>query len=71
MVRTRTKGKIVFVSSVLSYFGLVGYSTYTPGKHALRGELWVNPNISSHADNAPDVLRACRYPPSRALALFH
>jgi len=37
MVRTRTKGKIVFVSSVLSYFGLVGYSTYTPGKHALRG----------------------------------
>lgn len=59
MVRTRTKGKIVFVSSVLSYFGLVGYSTYSPGKHALRGELWVNPNILSLADNAPDVLRSC------------
>ena len=70
MVRTRTKGKIVFVSSVLSYFGLVGYSTYTPGKHALRGELWVNLNISSHAD-APDVLRSCRDPPPGALALFH
>jgi len=37
MVRTRTKGKIVFVSSVLSYFSIIGYSTYSPGKHALRG----------------------------------
>jgi 3-dehydrosphinganine reductase len=38
MVRTRTKGKIIFVSSILGYFGLVGYSTYSPGKHAIRGE---------------------------------
>ncbi|KAF8484877.1 oxidoreductase [Russula ochroleuca] len=37
MVRTRTEGKIVFVSSILGYFGLVGYSTYSPGKHAIRG----------------------------------
>ncbi|KAI9512240.1 oxidoreductase [Russula earlei] len=37
MVRTHTEGKIVFVSSVLGYFGLIGYSTYSPGKHAIRG----------------------------------
>jgi len=37
MVRTHTKGKIVFVSSVLGYFGMIGYSTYSPGKHAIRG----------------------------------
>ncbi|KAI0268382.1 oxidoreductase [Gloeopeniophorella convolvens] len=37
MARTGTKGKIVFVSSVLGYFGMIGYSTYSPGKHAIRG----------------------------------
>jgi len=37
MIRTGTKGKIVFVASVLGYFGMIGYSTYTPGKHAIRG----------------------------------
>ncbi|KAH8999453.1 oxidoreductase [Lactarius akahatsu] len=38
MVRTRTSnGKIVFVSSLLGYFGMIGYSTYSPGKHAIRG----------------------------------
>jgi len=37
MVDTRTKGKIVFVSSILGYFGMIGYSTYSPGKHAIRG----------------------------------
>ncbi|KAH9966064.1 oxidoreductase [Russula dissimulans] len=37
MVRTRTEGKIVFVSSILGYFGMIGYSTYSPGKHAIRG----------------------------------
>lgn len=37
MLRTHTKGKIVFVSSVLGYFGMIGYSTYSPGKHAIRG----------------------------------
>jgi len=37
MVGTRTKGKIVFVSSILGYFGMIGYSTYSPGKHAIRG----------------------------------
>jgi 3-dehydrosphinganine reductase len=38
MARDRSRGKIVFVSSLLGYMGIVGYSSYTPGKHALRGE---------------------------------
>ncbi|KAK0522968.1 3-dehydrosphinganine reductase [Tilletia horrida] len=29
--------KIILVSSVLGFFGLVGYSQYTPMKHAIRG----------------------------------
>ncbi|CCM03169.1 uncharacterized protein FIBRA_05291 [Fibroporia radiculosa] len=37
MVRRREKGKIVFVSSVLGYFSIAGYSAYSPGKFALRG----------------------------------
>ena len=37
MAETHTSGKIVFVSSLLGYAGLIGYSTYCPGKHALRG----------------------------------
>ncbi|KZT12500.1 oxidoreductase [Laetiporus sulphureus 93-53] len=37
MVRRRERGKIVFVSSVLGYFSIVGYSTYSPGKFAIRG----------------------------------
>ena len=41
MVREGIKGKIVFVGSVLSYSSFVGYSTYSPGKFALRGiSLW-------------------------------
>lgn len=36
-VSHREKGKIVFVSSVLGYFSMVGYSTYSPGKFAIRG----------------------------------
>lgn len=42
MVRTNTKGKIVFVSSILGYFGMIGYSTYSPGKHAIRGKLYTD-----------------------------
>lgn len=38
MVRDGVKGKIVFVGSVLAYFSMVGYSTYSPGKFAIRGE---------------------------------
>ncbi|PWN48133.1 NAD(P)-binding protein [Violaceomyces palustris] len=38
MARNGIKGgKIVLVSSVLGFMGLVGYSQYTPMKHAIRG----------------------------------
>ncbi|KAF8883878.1 oxidoreductase [Gymnopilus junonius] len=38
MVRERKKGaKIVFVSSMLGYMTLLGYASYSPAKHALRG----------------------------------
>jgi len=37
MVTDRTAGKIIFVSSVLGYMSLIGYSSYSPAKHALRG----------------------------------
>jgi 3-dehydrosphinganine reductase len=37
MVGDGTQGKIVFVSSVLGYMSIIGYSSYSPAKHALRG----------------------------------
>lgn len=37
MIRTRKKGKICFVSSTLGYMSLIGYASYAPAKHALRG----------------------------------
>ena len=37
MVAQGVKGRIMFTSSVLGYFSIVGYSTYSPGKFALRG----------------------------------
>lgn len=37
MVKTQTQGKIVFVGSVLSFMSIIGYSSYSPGKYALRG----------------------------------
>jgi NAD(P)-dependent dehydrogenase (short-subunit alcohol dehydrogenase family) len=37
MVRAKQAGKIVFVGSILSYFGIIGYSPYNPGKHAIKG----------------------------------
>ncbi|KAF8351400.1 oxidoreductase [Amanita rubescens] len=37
MVKDGVRGKIVFVSSLLGYMSIVGYSSYSPGKHALRG----------------------------------
>lgn len=38
MVQHKVKGKIIFVGSVLSFFGFVGYSGYAPAKSAVRGE---------------------------------
>jgi len=37
MTRQSRKGKIVFVSSTLGYMTLIGYASYSPAKHALRG----------------------------------
>ncbi|KAJ3762051.1 oxidoreductase [Lentinula raphanica] len=37
LARKQTQGKLVFTSSLLGYMSLIGYSTYAPGKHALRG----------------------------------
>ncbi len=37
MVQQGIKGKVVFCASILGYFSMVGYSTYSPGKFALRG----------------------------------
>jgi 3-dehydrosphinganine reductase len=37
MVRGNKKGKIVLVSSTLGYMSFIGYSSYSPAKHALRG----------------------------------
>ncbi|KAI0648818.1 oxidoreductase [Trametes meyenii] len=37
MVKQGVKGKIVFVSSVLAFFSIVGYASYSPGKFAIRG----------------------------------
>ncbi|KAK2466259.1 hypothetical protein APHAL10511_001901 [Amanita phalloides] len=37
MVKDGVRGKIVLVSSVLGYMSIVGYSSYSPAKHALRG----------------------------------
>ncbi|KAF8639911.1 hypothetical protein AX17_001162 [Amanita inopinata Kibby_2008] len=37
MAQERVHGKIVFVSSILGYMSIVGYSSYSPAKHALRG----------------------------------
>jgi 3-dehydrosphinganine reductase len=36
-VRNKRPGKIIFVSSLLGYMSMIGYSSYSPGKHALRG----------------------------------
>ncbi|KAG5638196.1 hypothetical protein H0H81_001293 [Sphagnurus paluster] len=37
MAQSKFPGKIVFVSSLLGYMSMVGYSSYSPAKHALRG----------------------------------
>lgn len=38
MVKQGVKGKIVFVASVLALMSFIGYTTYSPGKFAIRGE---------------------------------
>ncbi|TFK50101.1 oxidoreductase [Heliocybe sulcata] len=36
-VEQQRKGKLCFVSSTVGYMSFVGYASYSPGKHALRG----------------------------------
>ncbi|KZS97062.1 oxidoreductase [Sistotremastrum niveocremeum HHB9708] len=37
LVQQKQKGNIVFVGSVVSFMSFIGYSSYSPGKHALKG----------------------------------
>lgn len=37
MVKQGVQGRIIFTGSALAYFSFVGYSSYSPGKYALRG----------------------------------
>ena len=37
MIKKRKKAKICFVSSTLGYMSFIGYASYSPAKHALRG----------------------------------
>lgn len=37
MVADGVKGKLVFVSSILGLMNFIGYSEYSPAKHAIRG----------------------------------
>lgn len=37
MVKQGVQGRIIFTGSTLSYMSFVGYSSYSPGKYALRG----------------------------------
>ncbi|KAG6807789.1 hypothetical protein H0H92_006392 [Tricholoma furcatifolium] len=37
MAKQERKGKIIFVSSTLGYMSFLGWSSYSPAKHALRG----------------------------------
>lgn len=37
MVQQGVKGRIIFCGSIVSYMSFLGYASYAPGKHALRG----------------------------------
>ena len=54
MVREGVRGKIVFVSSVLGYFSMVGWAPYAPGKFAIRGTSSL-PTPSVFMDSQRDV----------------
>ncbi|WFD26515.1 hypothetical protein MNAN1_001498 [Malassezia nana] len=50
MKQHRVRGKIVFVSSVLGFMGMVGYSQYAPMKYAIRGRLVRRSHMSGLAE---------------------
>jgi 3-dehydrosphinganine reductase len=40
IVKHRMKGcRLIFVSSVLGYISFIGYASYAPAKHALKGNI--------------------------------
>lgn len=52
MVKHNVKGKICFVSSFLGYMSIIGYSPYSPGKFALRGndsEMFIHVRLCSNS----------------------
>lgn len=58
MVANRIKGKIVMVGSFLGFSTFVGYTNYSPGKYALRGEQFthlIHPSL-------PCTVLACMAP---------
>jgi 3-dehydrosphinganine reductase len=48
MARQKRKGKIVLVSSTLGYISFVGWASYSPAKHALRGTQSHSPYSKAH-----------------------
>jgi 3-dehydrosphinganine reductase len=62
MVRDGVRGKIAFVSSVVGYMSIAGYSNYAPGKHALRG--------SFHASHPASVAQDMQVWPRHSAASF-
>lgn len=68
MARQGVKGKIVFVSSVLAFFSIVGYSTYSPGKFAIRGNAPVRTSSFAITERVP---RSRRSSSERTEAIRH
>jgi NAD(P)-dependent dehydrogenase (short-subunit alcohol dehydrogenase family) len=60
MVKENAKGKIVFVSSTLGYMSFVGWASYSPAKHALRGTYWCCLGTFGWFSSAT-LCRPCRY----------
>jgi 3-dehydrosphinganine reductase len=61
MAQDGTRGKIIFVSSLLGYMSFAGYSTYSPAKFALRGKSsisLVNLSPSYHGQGLAEALRS-------------
>ncbi|KAJ6608511.1 oxidoreductase [Mycena sp. CBHHK59/15] len=63
LVKQQRKGKLVLVSSIVGYMSFIGWASYAPGKHALRGladtlqsELMLYPGISVQIYFPPSML---------------
>lgn len=60
MARERSAGKIVFVSSLLGYMSFIGYSSYSPAKHALRGMITPSGHIIHSSILVPGLAETLR-----------